>query len=305
MNYVPVILAFLLIAVNPASRAQELPSPAHGKIVRHEGFVSSYTEAQTIDVWLPAGYSPEKKYAVIYMHDGQNLFDVRIHGVKGRGEWCMDENIQPLIDAGRIPDCIIVGIWSTRQRRCSYFPEEAFRSLPDTAQQHIEKEFGCSVASDLYLKCLVEEVKPFIDRTYSTHSDRAHTLIAGASMGGLISLYALCAYPNVFGGAACLSTHWIGCPVYRNDAIPESFLHYLKAHLPDPATHSIYMDHGSLGYDALYAPWQKQASRILRKKGYRKKNGRVKVFTGAMHNEEAWQLRADDAIAFLFHSLLK
>ena len=73
--------------------------------------------------------------------------------------------------------------------------------------EHPEKKGG-KLVSDNYLKFLVEELKPFVDKTYRTHPDRANTLVMGSSMGGMISAYAIAEYPDVFGGAACLSTDW-------------------------------------------------------------------------------------------------
>ena len=89
-------------------------------------------------------------------------------------------------------------------------------------------------SSDNYLKFIVEELKPFIDSTYSTLIDKENTFIAGSSMGGLISMYAVCEYPNVFGGAACLSTHWPGTFEVENNPIPEIFYNYLTNNLPKP-----------------------------------------------------------------------
>ena len=83
--------------------------------------------------------------------------------------------------------------------------------------------FPVPVQSDAYLKFLVTELKPFIDSTFSVATDRSNTFIAGSSMGGLISMYAVCEYPAVFGGAACLSTHWPGIFTAENNPIPEAF----------------------------------------------------------------------------------
>ena len=92
-----------------------------------------------------------------------------------------------------------------------------------------------------HLKFVVDELKPFIDSTYSVYTDRTHTFVAGSSYGGLISLYTICEYPKVFSEAVCMSTHWPGI-LEHNNFIPEAIYTYLNSNLPNPASHSIYFD---------------------------------------------------------------
>ena len=91
-------------------------------------------------------------------------------------------------------------------------------------------------------------------------------------MGGVISLYALCRYPKLFGGAACLSTHWPGTFNMDNNPIPAAFMNYLRTHLPSPATHKIYFDYGDATLDALYPPLQKMADEVMKEKGFTSRN---------------------------------
>ena len=118
-------------------------------------------------------------------------------------------------------------------------------------------------------------------------------------MGGLISMYALCEYPAVFGGAACLSTHWVGIFSTENNHIPAAFMAYLRTHLPDPATHRLYFDYGTETLDALYEPFQLQADSILREKGYSAANWQTLKFVGADHSERAWRTRLAIPLTFL------
>jgi enterochelin esterase-like enzyme len=159
--------------------------------------------------------------------------------------------------------------------------------------------FAGTVHSDSYLKFLVEELKPFIDSAFSVKTDRANTFIAGSSMGGLISMYAICEYPNVFGGAACLSTHWTGIFTNKNNPIPDAFLDYLSRNLPSPKTHKLYFDHGTATLDTLYEPYQERADAIIRAGGYNDNNFMTKVFEGANHTEQSWAKRLDIPILFL------
>ena len=101
----------------------------------------------------------------------------------------------------------------------------------------IKKWVSTDICSDHYLRFIVEELKPYVDAHYRTLPDQHNTFIMGSSMGGLISLYAMCEYPHVFGGAGCVSTHF---PIGRGIA-----LKYMQDNLPDPKTHKFYFDYGT------------------------------------------------------------
>lgn len=285
----------------------QLPVPSLGKIIRHDSFPSQFVTARNVDVWLPDGYSPKKKYAVLYMHDGQMLYDSAINWNKQ--EWGIDETMSRLMNEKKIRECIVVGVWNDgKYRHTDYFPQKPFESLSayekdtlyDAKRPNGQIAFqGEKVHSDLYLKFLVTELKPFIDKTYSTKTDRANTFIAGSSMGGLISMYAICEYPDVFGGAACLSTHWPGIFTVQNNPIPAAFMNYLRNHLPSPDTHKIYFDYGDATLDALYPPLQKMADEVMKEKGFTAKNWMTKYFPGEEHSENAWRNRFDIPLLFL------
>ena len=160
--------------------------------------------------------------------------------------------------------------------------------------------FGAAINSDNYLKFIVSELKPFIDNIYSVYSDQQHTFIAGSSMGGLISLYAICEYPNIFAGAACVSTHWPGVTNIENNPIPAALFDYMKNHLPDPKNHKIYFDFGTETLDANYEPFQLQADQVMKSKGYKEgKNWLSKKFERADHSEKSWAERLDVPLVFL------
>ena len=279
--------------------AQEA-TPSYGQVIRHTQFASKFVKPRNIDVWLPAGYNPQKKYAVLYMHDGQNLFDTTI--TFNHQEWGVDEALHQLQLSKKIKDCIVVGIWNTPLRRQEYYPKKAFDYVPELWKDSLRKDLGnlqATPLSDDYLKFIVTELKPFIDKTYPTLSDKRNTYIAGSSMGGLISMYAMCEYPQVFGGAACLSTHWTGS-VFRNEpAIAKGFMQYLEKYLPKPNQHIWYFDYGTATLDAWYEPYQLQANEIFKKKGYNNKHYRWRKFEGAAHNEIAWQARLPEILAYL------
>jgi enterochelin esterase-like enzyme len=278
-----------------------------GKIERHENFASKFVDARNIDVWLPEGYSTKKKYAVLYMHDGQMLFDSSANWNKQ--EWGVDETMGKLLREKKIKDCIVVGVWNNgKYRHCEYFPQKALNYLNEndktdllkyTVRDEKDPLLQDGPISDHYLKFLVFELKPFIDSTYSTLSDQQNTFISGSSMGGLISMYATCEYPLVFGGAACLSTHWPGTFKTDNNFVPAAFLSYLSDHLPSPADHKFYFDYGTATLDSLYKPFQLQADAIMKSKGYKKKNWITKEFPGEDHTERAWNKRMEIPVKFL------
>ena len=158
---------------------------------------------------------------------------------------------------------------------------------------------GLAISSDNYLKFLVEELKPFIDKTYSTFTDPSNTFVAGSSMGGLISLYALCEYPNVFGGAACLSTHWPGLLSMENNPVPSVFFSYLKKYLPSPKQHKIYFDHGTETLDSMYASLQLEVDAIMKQKKYSNNQWISLSWPGQDHSEKSWRSRLNVPLTFL------
>jgi enterochelin esterase-like enzyme len=301
------LVLLLLVAALPQLSPGQLPAVVAGKIQRHENFPSRYITARNVDVWLPENYDTAKKYNVLYMHDGQMLFDPAT--TWNKTSWDADDVISTLLRENKIKDLILVGVFNGGDtRHADYFPQKAFELLTQAERDSIYsagRSNGASVfnkytvQSDNYLRFLVKELKPFIDSAYSTYTDRDHTFIAGSSMGGLISLYAICEYPAIFGGAACLSTHWPGIFAMDNNPIPDVFLQYMNAHLPDPATHKIYFDYGDATLDAFYPPLQKKADAVMKSKGFSANNWMTKYFPGENHSEIAWHKRLHIPLTFL------
>ncbi len=258
---------------------------------------SEWVDCRNIDVWLPENFSAGKKYPVLYMHDGQMLFDSS--NAWNKKEWKVDETAGELIAQNKIREVIIVGIWHNGNKRHSeYFPQKSIDYIAEPQRSNLISLMPDGPLADNYLRFIVTELKPFIDSTFPTYPDQAHTFIAGSSMGGLISLYALCEYPEIFSGAACLSSHWIGGFDY-NVEIPTGINEYLKNKLPDPAKHKIYFDHGTVGLDANYPDFQKLVDSILKQKKYSDQTTLTLVFPGDDHNENCWSARLDRPLIFL------
>ncbi len=269
----------------------------YGIVELYEKFASVNVEPRNLSIWLPQNYTPKKKYAVLYMHDGQMLFDSTT--TFNKMEWGVDECLTKLMRERKIKNTIVVGIWNTKENRHQeYFPQKAYESLSKVDKEkvgHSLEKIGMSKefkpTSDNYLKFIVEELKPFIDITYSTYQNKENTFIAGSSMGGLISIYAVCEYPDIFGGVACLSTHWPETFEVENNPIPESFYSYLKEKLPNPKSTKIYFDYGTVDLDALYPPLQAKVDEIMQSKGFTNENWITKKFEGENHSENAWKKR--------------
>lgn len=284
--------------------------PAGERFVTHDAFPSKHVAARKIVVWLPAGYDDSTEpHAVLYMHDGQNLFDPAT-SMAGQ-PWAIDKKLGALIAEKKVKRTIVVGIFNTPARRFEYLPAAPVFALPAELQQIMSDKKGVPLSEE-YLRFIVMELKPFIDKTYRTHAAREHTAIMGSSMGGLISLYALARYPDIFGGAGCVSTHW---PLATNGilftptvdpriaTIGESFRVWLEMHLPSSGKHRLYFDHGDKNLDALYAPFQAKVDALMKAKGYRADvDWMTRAFPGADHNERSWRERVEIPLTFLLRS---
>ena len=282
------------------------PEVSMGKIQHIENFPSKYVDVRNIDVWMPDGYSVSEKYAVLYMHDGQMLYDAAT--TWNKQSWEVDEVAGKLNREGKTKKFIVVGIWNNGSKRHpEYFPQKPYENLLPTQKDTITAQLQKAgrtkekfqPISDLYLKFLVTELKPYIDNHFSTLKNRENTVIAGSSMGGLISMYAICEYPEVFGGAACISTHWPGTFSSENNPIPDAFLNYMNSHLPDPKTHQFYFDYGNKTLDALYPELQKKVDLLMKNKGFTPSTWTTQFFEGKDHSEKSWTERLHIPFEFL------
>ncbi|HEY0924328.1 alpha/beta hydrolase [Rheinheimera pacifica] len=302
-------LLALLLFILSCSVFAKLPKVSSGSIERLQNFHSEFVPPRHIDIWLPEGYNGKKKHAVVYMHDGQMLFDGSTSW--NQQEWRVDEVAARLIAAGKTRPFIVVGIFNAGPHRHSeYFPQQPFMALTAEQQQALYQNnpaqqaslFSQPVYSDNYLKFLVQELKPYIDSRYAVHTDAANTVVMGSSMGGLISLYAISEYPQVFGGAACLSTHWPGSFEQQDNPVPAQFFAYMRNKLPEAGKHKLYFDYGTATLDAWYPPLQAQADAIIASKGYNNTNWQTLRFDGAEHSENAWAERLHLPLTFLLDS---
>jgi predicted alpha/beta superfamily hydrolase len=265
-----------------------------GTVRRHQQFACRYVAPRHVEVWEPPDYqdTPSRRFPVIYMQDGQNLFDPQTSflGV----DWGIDAAMRGLIVEQQIRAALIVGIWNTPQRAQEYMPQRplAWTSRMRRARRQSEPAPTRKLLSDHYLRFILHELKPFIDQHYRTLPDQGDTFLMGSSMGGLISLYGVCEYPQVFAGAGCLSPHW---PARGGIVVA-----YLEHGLPEAGSHRLYFDYGTRTTDALYEPYQRQVDQVMRMKGYMHGEDWLTLkFEGAEHSERAWRERVHLPLTFL------
>lgn len=294
-----------VLAALPFTGGARAETPAAGRLVEYPDMASAHAASRNVTVWLPPGYDESNaRYPVLYMHDGQNLFDASRAAF---GEWGVDEHLTRLTGTGQVRLPIVVGVWNTPLRLREYVPADLIAALPDEVRASLLGMYGGEPLSDGYLRFLVDELKPMIDAAYRTLPGRDDTVIAGSSMGGLISLYAMMKHPEVFGSAGCLSTHWPlrlerlegGALETWREAVVQAWSGVIRAGLPDPATHRLYMDRGDETLDQFYAFFQSRIDGVIRAEGWGPDRFRSLVFPTAEHNEKSWNSRLDVPLTFL------
>ncbi|MGZ8288231.1 MAG: alpha/beta hydrolase [Telluria sp.] len=226
-----------------------------------------------VRLYLPPGYATSgKRYPVMYMHDGQNLFD---NATSYAGEWKVDETLDALAKEGKL-ELIVVGIDNGEQKRMTEL--NAWSS----------KRFG-EAEGKQYMDFIVKVVKPMIDKSYRTLPGRANTAVMGSSMGGLISHYAINQYPDVFSKAGVFSpAYWTAVPVYD----------FVVAK-PVPSDARVYMLMGSEEGESMVPDAQRMAALVV-KTGHPSANLTMKVVPGAKHNEGFWSSELREAVLWMF-----
>ncbi len=243
-----------------------------GDVQYFKNFKGEGIKSRDIIVWLPPSYKKDlsKKYPVLYMQDGQNIFDPKTssYGV----DWQLDEAADSLIKAKSIKEIIIVGIYNTTDRMTEYL---------DTKLGHA------------YMKFVVNKLKPFIDKNFRTLPDRSNTAVGGSSAGGTISFLLAWDYPDIFSQAVCLS------PAFhiQNINLVRKVLNYSG---PKKEIR-FYFDNGTIDLDSLLITGTKEMVSALISEGYRpRKDFEFYIAKGATHNEAAWAKRNWRYLEFMF-----
>lgn len=290
------------VIVNMRNKEIDLPQSSltvsSGSLYHLDLFSPEMNETIKVDVWTPECYQVENTYPVVYMHDGQNLFDAS--STWNHQAWEIDSVAEALIESGNIKPAIIVGIYSTDTTRLGdLMPEKPLQYLQDDSiKNFIAMMCRGQYRADEYLAFIVNTLRPEINSNFSTDTSLVATTVMGSSMGGLISIYAMCEYPDVFGAAACLSTHWTGA-LGGNEDFPSAMKRYLAEKLPQDSLHRLYMDNGDCPYDSVYIPYYQQMTELADSLGYSGTRLKTGIFTGHAHNELSWSQRVAIPLEFL------
>ena len=258
--------------ISPAKRKRTSGGGIVGDLRYHRGIKGEGLKYdRDVLVWLPPSYEkePQRRYPVLYMHDGQNVFDPKTSFLGY--DWRADEVADSMIRAGALEEIIIVGINNT----------------PDRIEEYTHTPLGRN-----YAKFVVERVKPMIDSLYRTKSSRDNTAVMGSSLGGIVSLLFVWWYPDVFSMAGCLSTA-IG------PSRDGSLLQEMREYHGPKKNLRVYLDVG--GLESSLIPVFNQFVTTLQDLGYQR--GRdLEYFLdeGAQHNELAWAHRLWRPLKFFF-----
>jgi enterochelin esterase-like enzyme len=267
-------------------------SGVQGRLVYWTDVASRFLQhTRHVEIWLPPGYdtATSTRYPVLYMADGQNLFDPRIANTGT--DWGVDEAVVRLVRRGVIPPVIVVGVWNSEARFNEYSP---WHGAP------------------AYARFLIEELMPRVNREFRTRTGPANTAAMGSSMGGLLSFYLVTHHPEAFGACGCESTHFplSEAVVARNvpgvaaPATPDTTPYVVRdiaAGMRVPRGARYRFDYGSLGLDSAYGPTHAAVRGWLLREGL--VEGRdfvIRRYEGATHNEASWRARLDDPLTFLF-----
>lgn len=263
----------LVFGVNKwGSSKTKISGQVTGNVRYHKNFKGRNLLSRDIIVWLPPDYDSlaDRYYPVLYMQDGQNIIDpaTSAFGV----DWQIDETADSLIKSKSIQSIIIVGIYNTQKR---------------------SKEYDDTELGHTYLKFIIEELKPYIDRNYNTLPDRKNTAIAGSSSGGLISFIMVWENDDVFSKAACLSTPF---KISKMDYVAP-----VRTYSGARKNIKVYLDNGGIGLEQQLQPGIDEIISTLKYQGYIE-NKDFLWFNdqSAEHNESAWAKRVYRFLEFLF-----
>ena len=245
-----------------------------GRIDRMAAQPSGHVAPREVQIWLPPGYeaSPHRRYPVLYLHDGQNVFDAAAAGA----EWQVDEAAQRLVEAGEVAPLIIVAVASTAQRIDDYTP------VPGQVKG---QPVGGGAAA--YGNYLVQELKPLIDQRYRTLPGREATAVGGSSLGGLVSMWLLLEHGKVFGSGLIVSPS-----VWWADG---TIVAQVRRRAPSQPPAKIWLDIGLREGDEAVAG-VRRLRQALADSGW---DSRYLEQPGAGHDEAAWAARVPQMLRHL------
>ncbi|WP_312825486.1 alpha/beta hydrolase-fold protein [Epilithonimonas sp.] len=245
------------------------------KILSEKFNIPQLKTTRKIWIYLPPDYeTSKKKYPVIYMQDGQNLFD---NLTSFSGEWSVDETLDEIYkETGK--SAIVIGIDNGGEKR-----------LAEYSPWNNEK-YKTEGEGDLYTDFLAKTLKPYIDKTYRTERQASKTIIIGSSMGGLISFYATVKYPNIFGKAGIFSpAFWF---------VSKDLNQYLNLNKNNLKNSKFYFVAGK-NEDETMVPEIENVDKLLLKKAVPQKNILVKIDEDGTHSESYWKRELKQSLIWL------
>ena len=296
---------------------------AQGRVVLERPVFSKHLDAnRMVRIYLPAGYesAPERRYPVLYLHDGQNAFTtVGTNVAFGWGNWELDKTVNELCAAGRMREIIMVAVDCSAERYLDYrgpANPETGSGLTGTTQASLTP--GGRSRYERYSMFLIEELKPMVDREYRTLGEAANTGVLGSSMGGICSIALAWEHPDIFGNAASLSGAF---QVERSYFLTK----VLRAYRGPPKPVRIYLDSGTCDFSGGDDGRRRtdEVAGALRRIGWKEgvdlrhfvdlrplaesqleqtglRRDKWKEAKTSQHNEFYWRLRAWRALEFLF-----
>lgn len=259
-----------------------------------------------VDVYIPKGVQGQKHVKTLYLHDGQMLFDST--QTWNKKEWKIDEVVSTTLARYTHDPFIVVGIHNDPPNRyAEFFPQAVADYMPESYRNLLmEKLWNGELKADAYLSWIEETLVPFVEDEFNVGKKTQDRMVMGSSMGGLISLYALCEKPKLFGGVACLSIHtpMINYGMFEEgmvDALVVPFNIYLETKLKADRKHYLYVDRGTETLDASYEPYHNLLLKTLASVGYDANNPRFleAIVQGTGHDEGAWAARWHVPLLFM------
>ena len=298
--------ALLALVVSVCAAAVPLAAQEQGRLIEYERVSAAGLPEQRLTIWLPPGYDApgSRRFPVLYMHDGHNLFDVKVSNFNKI--WAADKAMLAVSATGKVEPHIIVGIWAPGPDRYrQYLPRSIYDAAPQPLRAQMdEMATGKAVVSDRYLDWIAGPLKTWVDTSFRTRTGRDDTAIVGSSMGGLMSCYAFLERPQVFGRAGCVSSHWPAVDPRRvssdSAAVASLWDAWFAARLGKADGRRVWLDHGTATLDAFYAPYQQVVDARFAAAGWQKgRDWESKVYEGAEHEENAWAARLSEIFGWL------
>ncbi len=257
-----------------------------GRLTRDRVWSRVLASPRDLNIWLPPSYAtePERRYPVLVMPDGRNVFDPATSQISGV-DWAADERVHQLAAEGAIPETIVVGV---------VHPEgfgEGMTSLRDIDLSPERSGTG-------FAEFLATELVPYLDGHYRTAASAEGRTLAGASLGGLNAFHTALFHPGVFSRVACFSTAFEDC----SQSPPETCgqLQALADRTAMPSDLRMTFDYGTRGLDAGYAAHHHKLGELLRAKGWQDgRDFRIHCVENASHDELSWREQLGDALRFL------